>query len=82
MGKLMAIDHWHVRRTVLRPLFEMWRLHAPHVELGALLSKAMCSNEAIAIEFSKVHAHDRIETLRARLEPDRSPPMAGPKSSG
>jgi hypothetical protein len=62
-------DFWYIRATVPFPAGQLWPIRKAHAELGALLSRAVRSGEAIWIDLPKVHADERVETLSARLIP-------------
>ena len=69
MRRWTRYDYWFVRRTVPRHPDDLWRIHAPYQELGDILFEATRLGEALRINFGKVHASKRIESVEVQLVP-------------
>ena len=65
----MKCDYWVVHRVMPRHLEDTWRIHQPYRELGDLLFHASHAGQELSINFSKVHADERIDRFEARLVP-------------
>ena len=62
-------DYWFMRRIVRRHPDGMLRIHEPYRAFGDILFLATSVGEALSINFSKVHADERIEKFEVRLVP-------------
>ena len=78
MQRWMNCDYWFMRRTLPCNPLDIWFTQEVYRDLGDILSRATRQGEAMRLDFSKVHADERIEMFDARLVPQ---PMKGERGT-
>ncbi len=69
MRHWMNCDYWYVCRSLPCDPLRLWLTRELYRDLGDILFQATRLGEALRMEFSKVHADERVERFEARLVP-------------